>query len=155
MPEIPPDIIRNALPLSWVLGLLYLITGVLQVGISIGLLPVVMGMTDLLGAILLLVVSAVFMTGIKHLRKGEREGVSFLVVGIIIAGLVCGVQLVIIGTGALGWFLGFEDWSGWTLQQNLTPSVWLFLLTLGVLGISHLSKRFGKTEMQKLGGQAA
>ncbi|TFG09097.1 hypothetical protein EU538_05955 [Candidatus Thorarchaeota archaeon] len=153
MAEIPADLTENALMLAIVIGLSYLITGIVQVVMALGLLPQIVGMTDFLGGLLLLVIAAVFLAGVRPIRRGEREGVSFVVVGIIVAGLVCGVQLVIIATSALGWWLGLEDWSGWTLQQQLTPAVWLFVVTLTVLAFSHLLNQYQNRELHKGGGQ--
>ncbi len=153
MAEIPEIVNKNALVLALVLGVAYLAAGVLQIGVSLGFLPYVVGMTDFLGGLLLVVVASVFLTGVKPIRSGKREGVSFVVVGILIAGLICVVQLVIIGTGTLGWILGFEDWSDWTVQQHLTPSIWLFVITLAVLGISSAFSQLHENGHRISGGQ--
>lgn len=153
MAEIPENLNKNALMLALVLGGAYLVTGIVQMGVSLGLLPQITGMTDFLGGLLLVVVASVFLTGVRPIRGGKREGVSFVVVGIMIAGLICAVQLVIIGTGTLGWLLGYEDWSDWKVQQYFTPSIWLFVITLAVLGLSSAFGRLRENEQQISGGQ--
>jgi len=56
------------------------------------------------------------------------------------------LQLIILGTNALGWWLQLEDWSGWVLHGDLTPALLLFLPTLLVAIPMHREKRGEKTK---------
>jgi hypothetical protein len=85
---------------------------------------------------MLMIVSMVFLAGVGPLRRNNREGYAYIAVGIFLAGILFALQLVTLATNYLGWILGFEDWIGWTLLSDMTPTIWLFLLILGIFGIT-------------------
>jgi hypothetical protein len=87
---------------------------------------------------MLMIVSVVFLAGVKPLREDKRAGFAFVSVGMFLAGILFALQLLIIGTNFLGWILGFEDWLAWTILSDITPTLWLFLLVLITFGIARI-----------------
>jgi len=120
--------------LSLVVGLFYGGVGVLQLLVSIGLVGSIMGFTDLVGGFLLMIVSAVFLTGVRPLSKNEQEGYAFIAVGYILAAILFALQVLVILTNALGWILGFENWLGWNIFNDITPSLWMFIILMTATG---------------------
>lgn len=108
-------------------GMVYLAGGLAQIITALGFVPIVPGPADLLGGFLLIIVSSVFLTGIRPLRKNEEEGYAYIAVGYILAAILFALQILVIGTNALGWLLRFEDWIGWNIINDLNLSFWLFI----------------------------
>ncbi|TXT55254.1 MAG: conserved membrane protein of unknown function [Candidatus Thorarchaeota archaeon] len=119
--------------LTAIIGLLYIVVGTIQEILFVIQYPVFGIPLDPIQALLLLVVGAVYLTGINHMRIKLEEGYAFVLVGSILAGLIFILQIIVIGTNALGWFLQLEDWSGWTIWQDITPSIWLFPFAMVLL----------------------
>lgn len=120
--------------LALVVGLGYCGAGVMQLLVSIGFLMPIAGFTDLPGGFLLVIVAAVFLTGVKPLSKNEQEGYAFVVVGYILAAILFALQIMVIVTNGLGWILGFEDWAGWNIYNDITPSFWMFIALMTATG---------------------
>ena len=120
--------------LALVVGLAYAGVGILQILIAFGILPPFIGFGDILGGFLLLVVAAVFLTGVRPLTKDNQEGYAFIAVGYILAAILFALQVMVIITNGLGWFLQFEDWLGWNLLNDITPSLWMFLVLMTSTG---------------------
>ncbi|NHI88116.1 MAG: hypothetical protein EAX87_01265 [Candidatus Thorarchaeota archaeon] len=116
--------------LTLLIGLAYLIVGGFEVLSSLHLIPPIVGFTDLLGGILLMIISSVFLTGVKPLLKNDQEGYAFVAVGYILAALLFGLQILVILTNALGWFLHFENWVSWNIWTDFTPSLWMFIILM-------------------------
>lgn len=114
--------------LSLVIGLVYAGVGVVQVFVAFGIIGPITGFTDLVGGFLLIIVAAVFLTGVKPLSKDEQEGYAFIAVGYILAAVLFALQIMVIVTNLLGWFLRFENWLGWNILNEITPSLWLFVI---------------------------
>lgn len=134
------DDLRKAWPFALAIGLTYLLGGSLWFLYSLGLSIPFPSSPDTMSAFMLVIVASLFIYGIKPLREGNREGFAFLAVGMILAGILFFLQLVIMGTNFLGWLLGFEDWTGWTLLSDITPNIWLFLLSTVFFGIARLQE---------------
>lgn len=113
--------------MTLIIGLVYLSVGLVQVAMGLSLLPPMPGMNDALGGVLLIVVAAVFLTGVNPLLNNSQEGYAYIAVGYILAAVVFGLQVLVIATNALGWVLRFEDWLDWSLAADLTPSFWMFI----------------------------
>jgi hypothetical protein len=133
--------------MSLSIGVTYLVVGLLQLGVGLGLLPPVLGFGDILGGVLLMVVAAVFLTGVNPLRKNEQEGYAYIAVGYILAAVLFGLQVLVMATNALGWLLRYEDWLSWNIVNDLTPSFWLFIglviVTLSLILTGNVKKRIG------------
>jgi len=127
-------------------GASYGILGVLQIIVGIGLVIPNALISDPIGGIMLVIVALVYISGVRPLLGEKQEGYAYLAVGAIIGGILFVLQLIILGTNALGWWLQLEDWSGWVLHGDLTPALLLFLPTLLVAIPMHREKRGEKTK---------
>jgi hypothetical protein len=101
---------------------------------SLNFIQIPLGVVDPINALLLAIVAMVFAEAVKHLIENKRDGYAFLVVGIILAGLLFALQFIILSTNVLGWLLQLDDWHSWNIFDDLTPQLWLFPLTLPILG---------------------
>jgi hypothetical protein len=129
---------------SAIIGILYAIFGVLEILVGWGdfvgaeasiISPLeVAGVNvvpfDVFGGIMLIIIGAVYLIGVKQQAKGEREGLSFLLVGSLLAAIFFGVYLVIMLANGVGYLFQFEDWLEWIWLDDLRPGIWLFLLAL-------------------------
>jgi hypothetical protein len=67
---------------------------------------------------------------VRPLSKNNQEGYAFITVGYILAALLFGLQVLVILTNGLGWFLRFEDWLAWNILSDITPSFWMFIVLM-------------------------
>ena len=114
--------------LACVVGLAYAGVGVVQVLVAFGFLGPFIGFSDLVGGFLLIIVDAVFLTGVKPLSKNDQEGYAFIAVGYILAAVLFALQIMVIITNLLGWLFQFEVWLLWNILNDITPSLWLFVM---------------------------
>ncbi|MFW9945125.1 MAG: hypothetical protein ACFFB7_09015 [Candidatus Sifarchaeia archaeon] len=121
---------RIAWSLTLLMGTMYLVVGSSWLVASLGLPIPFPSVADPLSAMVLIVVAVVFFSGVRPLRRGDRDGFGFIAVGVLLAGIMFGLQLVILSTNYLGWVLGLDDWLSWNAASNLTQAVWLFLLVV-------------------------
>ncbi len=144
----------TAWPLALLMGIVYLVGGLLWLLASLGLPVPFPAIDDSISAAVLVVVAAVFLSGVGPLRQGDREGLGFIAVGVLLAGIMFALQLVILSTSFLGWTLGLEDWISWNLAMSLTPTVWLFLLVILFLAVGRMleGNREGGFTKYLLGG---
>jgi len=126
--------------LAGLAGVVYFSVGFLQIASLAGVLPPITGQGDLLTGLLLIIVAAVFLKGIRPLSEGTEEGYAHLVVGYMLATILFGLQVLVIGTNALGWLLQFPGWVEWSLAQDLTPQIWLFAILVVVSIILRLAE---------------
>ncbi|MBY8997241.1 MAG: hypothetical protein KGD60_05875 [Candidatus Thorarchaeota archaeon] len=115
---------------TMVIGIAYLGIGVIQIFSSLQLITPIIGFSDLIGGFLLIIVAAVFLTGVKPLSENNQEGYAFIAVGYILAALLFGLQILVILSNGLGWFLRFEDWITWDILGDFTPSLWMFIILM-------------------------
>ncbi len=116
--------------LTLVIGFGYLFVGIIQILTSFGIIAPIVGFSDLISGFLLIIVAFVFLTGFKPLSENNQEGYAFIAVGYILAAVMFALQVLVILTNALGWLLHFEDWIGWNIMNDLTPSFWMFLILM-------------------------
>jgi hypothetical protein len=112
------------------IGIAYLSVGVVQILSSLQLIPPLVGFSDFIGGFLLLIVASVFLTGVQPLSKNNQEGYAFVAVGYILAAILFGLQILVILTNGLGWFLRLEDWIAWNIWTDFTPSLWMFIILM-------------------------
>jgi len=112
------------------IGNAYLIVGVVQVLSSLQWITPIIGFSDLIGGFLLIIIASVFLTGVKPLLENNKEGYAFVAVGYILAALLFALQILVILTNGLGWFLRFEDWIAWNIGNDITPSLWMFVILM-------------------------
>ncbi|MHA1935840.1 MAG: hypothetical protein ACW97A_11205 [Candidatus Thorarchaeota archaeon] len=127
-----------------IMGLLYLSVGIIQLLSSLGVIAPMVGMSDPLSAIMLLIISGVFFVGIGPTKRSIRNGYAYLAVGLIFAAVLFALQIIVIGTNAIGWLLQLEDWIEWNLLNDLSPSLWLFLIVGVVLAILKAAGRLSQ-----------
>jgi hypothetical protein len=120
--------------LTLAIGLGYFVVGIIQILSSIGVIAPIVGFADLVGGFLLIIIAAVFLTGYKPLSVNNQEGYAFIAVGYILAAVMFALQVLVILTNALGWFLQFENWLAWNLVNDITPSFWMFLILMTATG---------------------
>ena len=132
---------RNVAISAALAGAAYGILGVLQILVGIGIVNPNSRINDPIGGIMLVVVALVYISGVRPLLGEDREGYAYLAVGSILGGILFVLQLVILGTNALGWWLQLEDWSEWIILSDLTPALLLFLPTLLVSIPGELGER--------------
>jgi len=113
-----------------VIGLGYLLVGSIQILSSIGIVAPIIGFSDLISGFLLIIVALVFLTGVRPLSMNNQEGYAFISVGYILAAVMFALQVLVILTNALGWFLQFEDWISWNISNDITPSLWMFIILM-------------------------
>jgi hypothetical protein len=116
--------------LTLIVGIAYFIIGITQILSSFRIIIPIVGFSDPIGGFLLVIIAAVFLTGVKPLSENNQEGYAFIAVGFILAALLFGLQVLVILTNGLGWFLGFEDWTTWNIWSNITPSFWMFIILM-------------------------
>ena len=121
---------KTAAIFAAIAGAGYGILGVLQILVGIGLVNPNSLISDPIGGIMLVVVALVFISGVRPLLGENQEGYAYLAVGAILGGILFVLQLIILGTNALGWWLQLEDWSEWILFSDLTPTLLLFIPVL-------------------------
>lgn len=120
--------------LALVVGLAYASVGIIQIIVALGFIAPIVGFTDLVGGFLLIIIAAVFFTGVKPLSKNEQEGYAFIAVGYILAAILFALQVLVIITNAIGWFLRFNNWLQWNVLNDITPSLWLFVILMTATG---------------------
>ncbi|WNZ28334.1 MAG: hypothetical protein IAX21_06570 [Candidatus Bathyarchaeota archaeon] len=141
---------------SVIIGILYAVFGVLEIligwgdltGTGISLIPSLelAGVTvvppDVFGGVMLIIIAIVYLTGVKQQAKGNREGLSFLLVGSLLATVFFGVYLAIMLSNGVGYLFQFEDWLEWIWLDDLRPGIWLFLLALPGTYLSFTKKKW-------------
>jgi len=86
---------------------------------------------SLLSVGVLLVVSATYLMGVKGLIGGRREGLSFLMGGLLLSGAVGGLYLLMTGADWLMYLLGeAEDFA---VLSEISPATILLILALPLL----------------------
>lgn len=113
-----------------IIGLGYLLVGSIQVLSSIGIIAPIIGFSDLIGGFLLIIVALVFLTAFRPLSENNQEGYAFIAVGYILAAVMFTLQVLVILTNVLGWVLQFEDWIAWNISNDITPSLWMFIILM-------------------------
>ena len=94
---------------------------------------------------MLVIVGVVFLHVANPISKGDIDGFAFLNVGVLLAALLFGLQIIVILTNGIGWIAGLEDWTEWSVYQNLTPSLWLFLFVLPLATVMGKERRISRT----------
>ncbi len=121
--------------LTLAIGIAYLSVGITQVLSEFHLIPQIISSTDFISGFLLIIVASVFLTGAKPLSENNQEGYAFIAVGYILAGLLFGLQILVILSNGLGWLLHFEDWLTWNILNDITPSFWMFIILAAGTGL--------------------
>jgi hypothetical protein len=140
--------------LTLVIGVAYLSVGVLQMLSSLGLIASIAGFSDPVGGFLLIIIASVFLTGVRPLSANNQEGYAYIAVGYILSALLFGLQILVILTNGLGWILRFEDWLTWNIWNDITPSLWMFVILMAGTGSLWVISSM-KNRMMGLTGEGA
>jgi hypothetical protein len=141
---------------STVIGILYAVVGLLEILVGWGdligtgeplIAPLELGALnvippDVFGGIMLIIIGAVYLAGVKQQAKGNREGLSFLLVGSLLAGVFFVVHLLIMLANGVGFVFQFEDWLEWIWLDDLRPAIWLFILALPGAYLAYTKKNW-------------
>jgi len=146
------DVTEEKLIFGLVAGSAYVLFGVLQALVCIGVvaLPFVPG--EPVGVLVLLVLGAVFLSGYRELREGTDEGVAHIHVGLLLSLLFGVLYLLILGADALeAYLLGSEDFEGWTPLDGMRAELYLALLSL--IGIYIWRDEFSFKDFLQIGNE--
>ncbi|MDF1541249.1 MAG: hypothetical protein P1Q69_20290 [Candidatus Thorarchaeota archaeon] len=126
-----------------VFGILYLIVAILYTLSGFGLILPLPASDDVIGSLMLFIVSVVYLAGIKPLMRGLKDGYAFTLVATVLAAILFVLHLIVFATDALGWILGLENWLNWAPLGSLSPAIWLFGMILVGIAILRLTDRMG------------
>lgn len=122
---------RQKLTFAFTMGVLYVITGLLQALAGAGLLSLPLFPGSFMGALVLLVIGSVFLFGHRELADAHPEGQAFIVVGILLSLMFGVLYMLVLGANALSaHVLKSEDFEDWTLLDGLRPELYLSILSL-------------------------
>ena len=136
-----------------IIGFLYLVFGLFQIIVSLGLKSALTDAlfipSDIMGGIILIVISAIFLFGINELNKGIDEGVAYIYVGILLAILFMIIySLIIVANGVSAYALSNPDLENWTPLDNMKPG--LYLGVLSIIGILIWRTKFVLSRTKKI-----
>ena len=121
--------------LVFIIGISYGVAGLLEMAVSLSFIPPIPGFNDFVGGLLLIIIASVFLTGVRPLLKNEQEGYAFIAVGYILAAILFALQIMVMITNALGWILRYQDWLNWNIINDITPSLWMFIILMTSTGV--------------------
>ena len=113
-------------------GLLYLFFGAMQMVVWLGYDAV--WTLDLyipgdVGGFSLIIISSVFLWGVKELKDGISEGVAYVYMGILLSLLFGIISILMMGADALSYYtLGADE--AWSPMNNMRPALYLALIGL-------------------------
>lgn len=118
-------------------GLLYTIVGILEILTGFGVAGAMQSFADVFRVVgdpfngfVLLVIGFVFLKGVRPAISGDREGISYVAGGAVLASTLLGFYVLNAFSNGIGFFLGFEDWLAWTIMDDVKPGVILWLFTV-------------------------
>ncbi|TFG12331.1 hypothetical protein EU537_09765 [Candidatus Thorarchaeota archaeon] len=107
-------------------GLLYVTAAVMQILEFMGIVSLWFLTPDLVTIFVLLVLAAVFLSGVSALRLRQKQAIAYPTAGLLLSALLFLLKLTILLTNALGWVLSFEDWQSWSVVMDIEPTLWTF-----------------------------
>jgi len=123
--------IGQKISFSIIVGLLYLLFGILQLIASVGLADIPLVPGNAIGVLVLIVIGAVFLEGYRELTEGTIEGISYVYVGILLSMAFGILYLLVLGADALSaYVLELDDFEDWTLVDGMRPELYLSVLPL-------------------------
>lgn len=136
-----------------IIGFLYFMFGLFQIIVSLGFksafTDAIFIPSDIMGGIILIVISAVFLFGVKELNKGIDEGVAYIYVGILLAILFMIIySLIIVANAVSAYALSNPDLKNWTPLDNMKPGLYLGILS--IIGILIWRTKFVLSRTKKI-----
>ncbi len=129
--------------LSFLFGSLYIFIGLIDIFSALGYYTLPYTSGDIIASLMMVIVGTVYISGTPSLHNGEREGYAYTLVATTLASILFLLQVLVLGSNALGWLLQFEDWMQWNAFTDLTPPIWVFSLILITMGILRISGQLG------------
>ena len=108
----------------------YLLVGLVEVLNGVGILDLAMIPADIAEGLAFLVIASLYVAGVVKRSQGEQESLPYVLVGSLLATVVFGLYMSVVGANGLGYLLQFEDWLEWTWLDDLRPGIWLFPIAL-------------------------
>lgn len=87
----------------------------------------------LFGIAVLLIISATYLMGVKSLMAGRREGLSFIMGGLLLSGAVGGLYILIAGADALMYLLGEAE--DFIVAFETSVAIILLILSLPLMNM--------------------
>jgi len=111
-----------------IIGLIYLFISIMEIFGGIYNVP-----KDIFGGLVLLVIAATYLTGVKRALKGECKGLSFLIAGVFLSSVFGILYILILFANWLEYLIGNASFSFY-----LRPEIWLFF---AILPLAYLIKK--------------
>jgi len=106
------------------LGLACLTAGLMEISGGYGeMIP-----GDVFGGLVLVVIAATYLNGVKGVCEGGHGGLSFLMGGVFLTMVFGGLYLLIIGADALIYLMGEAE--EMPALVDLRPAIWIAILSL-------------------------
>ena len=127
---------KDIIFLSLIFGFLFAISGIVEILIGVcSILGVRINLFlftgDVLGGLALLAVGITYFLGVKKAIDEDIRAVSYLFTASVV-GLGIGIiAFLLLISNAVGFLLGFEDWQGWSVFNDIT--VYLILGLFAVI----------------------
>ena len=146
------DVTEEKLIFGLVAGSAYMLFGVLQALVCVGVVEIPFVPAEPVGVFVLLILGAVFLSGYRELREGTDEGVAHVHVGLLLSLLFAVLYLLILGADALeAYLLKNEDFAGWTPSDGIRPELYLALLSL--MGLYRWKDVFSFKDILQIGNE--
>jgi len=122
--------------ISAVLGMIYALIGIIEIiNFLVLLVPLSIILPgDFIGGFVSITIGIVFIWGMDELLKKDYKGLSFILVGLIMAVMFAGLYtLILIADAVECYILGNEDFAGWTILDDLRIELVLGWILLPLL----------------------
>lgn len=145
------DIGKEKTNFALIAGSLHLLFAALQGVAATGFVDIPLVPGNAMGVFVLTVLGLVFIFGYRELEQGIPEGVSFIVVGIMLS-LIFGVlYLLVLGADAVSaYVVKAENFEDWTVMDGIRPEIYLSLISL--YGYLRWKDEFSSVEIPLPGG---
>jgi len=107
--------------ISAILSIIYILIGVIEIANTfVSLIPLSILPGDPIGGFVSMTIGLIFAHGIKELYSGDYRGLSFILVGLIMATMFAGLYTLILIADAIEYYvLASEEFVEWTILNDL------------------------------------
>ncbi len=112
------------------IGLFYVFFGLLEILNGLGMTNLSSIPSDMIGGLMLIFIGFIFLRGIGELSQAKISGISYILVGIMMAMAYSGLFILIIGVEGIEFLLGKEEFLDWTWHHSIRPEIWLPVITI-------------------------
>ena len=126
---------RNKIYFGMITSAFYLIFGIIQFVIGLGLgaelTKYLLVPNDIIGSFILVLIGVIFGFGVKELKAKNIEGTAYIYIGIFIALIFMAIYLLILAANAAeAYLLISEDFVNWSPLDDIRPGIYLGILPL-------------------------